>query len=207
MCMRSPSGDGRWAPDFRVKWEKEVIGVAARWGKRSGIFILIVFVILNLFLFATSRLNDDRMPGIGSWRVLSVLTGSMSPAINAGDMVIVRRYGEEQPRVGDIITYWQEQNGLSLTTHRIVHRMENGYLQTKGDANQGEDGGWTDPDRVVGKVVVTIPYAAAVQEGLRKPPVLLAALAAFIVALAYSHRKGQSRSKRTQTETIEGELS
>ncbi|MEJ8547620.1 signal peptidase I [Brevibacillus borstelensis] len=207
MCMRSPSGGGRWTSDFCVQWKKEVIGVAVRWCKRSGILILVVFVMINLFLYATSRLNDDRMPGIGGWRVLSVLTGSMSPAINAGDMVIVRRYGDKEPRVGDIITYWQEQNGLSLTTHRIVHRLENGYLQTKGDANQGEDGGWTDPDRVVGKVVIAIPYAAAVQEGLQKPPVLLTLLAAFIAFLAYSHRRGRNQSKRLQSETVEGELS
>ncbi|USG66289.1 signal peptidase I [Brevibacillus ruminantium] len=173
--------------------------MASRVTKRICIVLLGLFVFINLFLYITSHLNDDRMPGVGGWRVLSVITGSMSPAIEAGDMVIVRAYGKEEPLVGDIVTYWQEKHSQSLTTHRIVQRLENGYLQTKGDANQDLDGGWTDPERLVGKVVARIPYAAAVQEGLQKPPVFLSVLALFIIVLMYSHRRERSGPAQIQS--------
>ena len=187
------------------KMGEEVIGVAFRWGKQIFLVMLFLFVIINLFLYMTSRLNADRMPGAGSWRVLAVLTGSMSPTINAGDMVIVRDYGEQQPAVGEIVTYWQDENSRSLTTHRVVNRLDNGYLQTKGDANQGVDGGWTRPERIVGKVVGRIPYAAAIQKGLQKPLVLVLLTVFFFASLTYANRTGSRQRQTKQTETIEGE--
>lgn len=182
-----------------------VIGVAFRWGKQIILLMLFLFVITNLFLYMSSRLNADRMPGAGSWRVLAVLTGSMSPTVNAGDMVIVREYGEQQPAIGEIVTYWQDENSRSLTTHRVVNRMDNGYLQTKGDANQGADGGWTHSERIVGKVVGRIPYAAAIQAGLQKPIVLVSLTVIFLAGLSYTNRSGSRQRQTKQIETIEGE--
>lgn len=148
---------------------------------------------------------------MGNWRVLSVLTGSMSPTIEAGDLVIVARYSNEVPRTGDIVTYWKDDQTRSLITHRVVQRLENGYLQTKGDANQDADGGWTDPNRLVGKVVFTVPFAAALQQFIKEPLVMLVILAGFVTYLVYTQRrsisKQESKPVSIQTETIEGELS
>ncbi|QQE74833.1 signal peptidase I [Brevibacillus composti] len=179
--------------------------MAFRWGKRLFLVIVCLLVAVNLFFSISSRLNADRMPGAGSWRVLAVLTGSMSPTINAGDMVIVQSYGEKRPAVGEIVTYWQEEGGGSLTTHRIVHQLANGYLQTKGDANLGVDGGWTHPDRLVGTVVARIPYAAAIQEGLQQPLVLLALTVLFLAWPLLAMRGGDRQPQTIQSETIEGE--
>ncbi|CAM3340034.1 MULTISPECIES: signal peptidase I [Brevibacillus] len=178
-----------------------------RWVKQAGLVFLALFTFTNLFLYTTSRWNPDQIPGYGDWRVLSVLTGSMSPAIAAGDMVIVVRYGQDQPRVGDIVTYYQNDKTRSLMTHRVMQRLENGYLQTKGDANKETDGGWTDPSRLLGKVVFTIPYAASFQQMLREPLTLGFLLAGFAAFLIYTQRKKNSKQDLTQTECIEGEVS
>lgn len=175
------------------------------WSKRAGQILLALFVFGNVFLFATSKWNRDSMPGLFHWRILSVVTGSMSPTIDAGDMVIVAQYQGEQPQVGDIVTYWQDQTARSLITHRVVQRLENGYLQTKGDANHEADGGWTDPAHLVGKVVFTLPYAATIQRFLQHPMVLLG----LVAALAYtSYRKGRRPIQETscQTATVEGDM-
>lgn len=181
------------------------------WTKRIGILLLALFFLLNLFLYASSHWNADRMPGMGSWRVLSVLTGSMSPAIDAGDMVVVTRYASDVPRTGDIVTYWKDDQTRSLITHRVVQRLENGYLQTKGDANQEADGGWTDPNRVVGKVVLTIPFAAALQQFIKKPLVMVVILAGFVTCLVCIQRRAGSRQDSQPaslpTEKMEGERS
>jgi signal peptidase len=175
------------------------------WTKRVGQCLLGLFVLGNVFLFATSKWNSDHMPGLFHWRILSVMTGSMSPAIDAGDMVIVVSYRGAQPQVGDIVTYWKDQTARSLITHRVVQRLENGFIQTRGDANHEADGGWTDPAHIVGKVVFTLPYAANVQRFLQHPMVLLGLLA----ALAYtSYRKGRRPIQETscQTATVEGDM-
>jgi signal peptidase len=175
------------------------------WTKRTGQWLLALFVMSNVFLFATSKWNSDNMPGLSHWRILSVMTNSMSPTIDAGDMVIVASYRGEQPQVGDIVTYWQDQTARSLMTHRVVQRLENGYLQTKGDANHQADGGWTDPAHLVGKVVFTLPYAATIQRFLQHPLVLLG----LVAALAYtSYRKGrrQTQDVSCQTAAVKGDM-
>lgn len=168
------------------------------WVKRAGIVLLAFFIFINLFLFASSRLNAEGIPGIGNWKVLSVLTGSMEPAISTGDMVIVTRYENSVPQIGDIVTYWKDDQSRSLITHRVVHRLENGYLQTKGDANQEADGGWTDPNRLIGKVVFTIPFAASLQQLIKQPVVMILILAGFVTYLVFSKRKATSEPGSNQ---------
>jgi len=181
------------------------------WAKRTGFVLLALLFILNLFLYASSHWNADRIPGMGSWRVLSVLTGSMSPTIDAGDMVVVTRYSGEVPRPGEVVTYWKDDQTRSLITHRVVQRLANGYLQTKGDANHEADGGWTDPNRLVGKVVFTIPFAAALQQFLKEPLVMVVILAGFAAYLVHVQRRAGGKKDKgpasLQTETIEGEVS
>lgn len=181
------------------------------WAKRMGLGLLALFTLLNLFLYASSRWNSDRIPGLGDWRVLSVLTGSMAPAIDAGDMVIVTRYAGGEPRVGDIVTYWKDDQSRSLITHRVLQRLENGYLQTKGDANHEVDGGWTDPNRLIGKVVFTIPFAASLQQLVKEPLAMMLLVAAFGAYLFLSQRRRNSSQNNKQgsiqTEMIEGEPS
>jgi len=177
--------------------------VAKIWVKRTGLGLVVMMIVLNLFLYSTSRLNEDRIPGYGDWRMLSVLTGSMAPQIDAGDMVIVTRYGAgEEPRVGDIVTYWRDEQTRSLITHRVIQSLDNGYLQTKGDANIELDGGWTDPDRLVGKVVFTIPYAAALQQFSKEPLVMAGLLAAFAAWLFCSQRKPVTRQQNSSDTTV-----
>ncbi|MGD8192674.1 signal peptidase I [Brevibacillus ginsengisoli] len=137
--------------------------------KHIGVGFISLFILMNLFFGLTPKLNSDKMPGIGKWRVLSVLTGSMTPMIDAGDMVIVARFEDAKPAVGDVVTFWQDQAKQSLITHRVTQRLDNGFLETKGDANHEVDGGWTPPDLVVGKVVMTLPYAANLQKFIQHP--------------------------------------
>ncbi|WP_161827314.1 signal peptidase I [Brevibacillus choshinensis] len=180
------------------------------WTKRIGLVLLALFFILNLFLYASSQWNSDRIPGLGNWRVLSVLTGSMAPTIDAGDMVIVTRYTGKVPQTGDIVTYWKDDQSRSLITHRVVSRLENGYLQTKGDANHEADGGWTDPNRLVGQVVYTIPFAASLQQLLKEPLTMFFILIGFLLFVVYTQRRSGTKKDLKQAsaenETIEGEL-
>jgi len=90
--------------------------------------------------------------------ILSVQTGSMSPAIRPGDAVFVQQR-PKQMNVGDIISYRSQQNPDVIITHRVVaiDRVR-GRITTKGDALDTADPAFSS-DRVVGLVVHTIPLA------------------------------------------------
>ena len=78
--------------------------------------------------------------------VFVVQSGSMAPAINAGD-VIVCRSPNGPLQAGDIITYQHEDK---LITHRVIEVLPEG-LRTKGDANAEPDP-WIVPQGAVRRV-------------------------------------------------------
>lgn len=93
-------------------------------------------------------------------------SGSMRPAIEVGDVVIVKKVSPDEIRVGDVIQYWESHYTV---THRVVDVQHNGNQKifiTKGDANDVVDEPVTD-DRVVGKVVFVIPKIGLISLMLR----------------------------------------
>ena len=50
-----------------------------------------------------------------------ILTGSMEPVIKAGDLVLIKRIADEEPKVGEIIQF--RRNGVNVC-HRIVDIAE-----------------------------------------------------------------------------------
>lgn len=88
------------------------------------------------------------VPGAGSYVVSS---SSMSPTLDAGDVVYV--HSESEYDVGDVVTF---SLGDRVVTHRIVAETPDGFV-TAGDANDARDS-WVVPRHaVVGRVVASIP--------------------------------------------------
>jgi len=87
--------------------------------------ILIFFILLNIF-----SMNNKSLFG---FRIYRVISGSMQPALQIGDVIIVKKSNNYSER--DIITY---SNGLTTITHRII-AINNDEVITKGDANEVDD--------------------------------------------------------------------
>lgn len=100
---------------------------------------------------------------------LSVLTGSMRPAIDPGDLVLVSRAPATAARPGDVITFASPDGRRRTITHRVVSvTPEAGELRfvTKGDANPAAER-WSIPaGGRVGKVEATVPLAGYVAHPL-----------------------------------------
>lgn len=93
--------------------------------------------VLILALIAAPSILHSQF-GIG---FSPILTGSMRPAGNPGDVFITKRVQASTLRVGDIIAVHNQTTGV-FYAHRIVGiRQENGVLRivTKGDANPSAD--------------------------------------------------------------------
>ncbi|ELZ85461.1 peptidase S26B, signal peptidase [Haloferax gibbonsii ATCC 33959] len=96
----------------------------------------------------------------------TVLSGSMSPTFDAGDVVVVRDVPPTDISEGDIITY--REAGSAITderTDRVTHRVvavdrsgDSPVFRTKGDANEDVDSDPVAADRVVGSVWFHVPY-------------------------------------------------
>src|SRR4051794_22353471 len=91
---------------------------------------------------------------------LTVLTGSMTPTIPAGSVVVIRPVDPGTPHVGDVVTYQKEAGKAEYITHRIVAIHADNKpvtLTTKGDANRGPDINPVPVSAVRGKVVLHVP--------------------------------------------------
>ena len=93
-----------------------------------------------------------------------VRSESMKPTLNMGDVVIIGP-AEGKIKPGTIISY--KVNG-ELVIHRVVS-VEDGLIQTKGDANEDPDG-WALPiSNVQGVFLCKIPYLGFLSAFVRTP--------------------------------------
>jgi signal peptidase I len=107
----------------------------------------------------------------------TVVSGSMEPYVPRGSLVVV---APEQLGLGDVGAYRLEEGGKTyVIVHRVVGLGE-GFYVFKGDAVDGVEK--VPVDRVIGSVVLAIPYIGYVyMAGFANPLlVLLIFLAAFL---------------------------
>ena len=129
--------------------------------------VLVIIAIYSTFIIAQRLIWKDKTPSFFGYKNFIVITGSMKPTLNEGDIVFVKDVKDIQEN--DIIAF-REQN--SVVTHRVFEvYKENGedYYITKGDANSGTDTRLLSISDVEGKYVFKIPFVGKVILLLRKP--------------------------------------
>ena len=87
------------------------------------------------------------------WAPVRVTGGSMSPALEPGDLVLVRKGA--QPHTGDVVLLRSSSGRMVL--HRVVRTMPAGVLRTKGDANRVVDMKAASKSDVVGTAELVLP--------------------------------------------------
>jgi len=105
--------------------------------------ILIPMLAINITLIIKSTAAKE-VPSIGGIVPQIVLTGSMSPEIEAGDLIFCKRADATDVAKGDVISFYDpESKSNAIVTHRVVSVNEDAHgkktWQTKGDANNAED--------------------------------------------------------------------
>jgi len=97
--------------------------------------------------------------GFGQMRV--VLTGSMKPAINPGDLVIAASTSLVEPVVGKVVLYSVRDlqgNVVTVWCHRIIAGNSTDGFTIKGDANDQADLGLISVNDIQSVVVLRIPF-------------------------------------------------
>lgn len=123
--------------------------------------ILIPILIINCILIVKSFTSEE-VPSVAGKLPLIVLTDSMYPVIQSGDLIICNTAEPEDIENGDVIAFFDPAgNGSTIVSHRVIEVTElNGETawRTKGDNNNTED-----------LLLVTGDKLVAVYEGARLP--------------------------------------
>ena len=124
--------------------------------------VIVVIVVLIAAFLAGTR--------IMGFKVFNVISGSMRPTYNVGDLVYVKETPASEIRVGDAITFVLNEN-LVVATHRVVRISEDRvYFYTKGDANEVEDAEPVHYENIEGVVEFAIPGLGYVSDFIQHPP-------------------------------------
>ncbi len=125
----------------------------------SDVLFVAGLIIAGLFLAA-------HFTGSLPFQVYIVSSGSMSPTIPTGSLVLV--VPQRVYRVGDIVSFRPSDNAKSTTTHRIVGSSE-GFFKVAGDANNQPDPGLVPNSAVVGSVRWTLPAVGYLSAWAKTP--------------------------------------
>ncbi|HWI50921.1 MAG TPA: signal peptidase I [Symbiobacteriaceae bacterium] len=137
--------------------------------------VLVMIIGTASVLAFSARRSGDAIPTILGHKVLTVLSGSMEPAIHTGDVIIVQPLADpaNEVRDGDVITFRTREKADMLITHRVTGTIKiNGTpagFTTKGDNNEAMDTQVVAPDQVIGRYQWRVPYFGYISSFVRKP--------------------------------------
>jgi signal peptidase len=98
------------------------------------------------------------VPARLGWSTSVVISGSMSPAVEAGDVVVTSPVPENRMRPGLVIRFHDPRRPGRYVLHRVVRVAEDGRLVTKGDANLVTDVAPVPKGTVTGVWRLRVPY-------------------------------------------------
>jgi signal peptidase len=164
-----------------------LLGGFVAWATR---LLLLVAVLLAL---ATSGL--DLGQHFGGYRTYSILSGSMSPGMPVGSLVLSAPVPTSDLRVGDVLTFHPPNRGDVLITHRVWKIVPDSInlsdatsgpvLMTKGDANSEPDL-WRVPVRGTAmKRVAWVPFVGYVMQRLQDRAVRVSLVMLPVLAFGF----------------------
>ena len=111
----------------------------------SKIIKTIIYIILIglLFVILVQKVSRNNL-SLGGIKIFTVVTGSMKPEYQIGDIIVTKKVPAEELKVGDNVTYLGEKLDMAglIVTHKIMNvRQADGkyYFITKGTANEIAD--------------------------------------------------------------------
>jgi len=184
---------------FKDIIDKQIFELKKLWGNKRQL----TFQVLNLAMIVFSALmiwkglmfiTKSESP------VVVVLSGSMEPAFQRGDILFLNNAVEEV-NVGDIVVFKIKDRDIPIV-HRIlkVHRDDatgKVELLTKGDNNRVDDRGlyapgqlWLNREDILGKAIGVLRYVGMVTIALNDYPVLKYVLVGLMGLFVLTSKEG-----------------
>lgn len=170
--------------------------------------VLLLALVLPFVVYAVPQV-------VGASQSYVVLSSSMSPTIQAGDVVVVNDVSPSEISEGDVITFRspggdQSTGGTDKVTHRVievVHEDGERHFRTKGDANEEVDKQLVPPKNVIGRVGFAIPYIGHVITLVAGTTVQVALIVVPAILLVANELWTLTRAARSQPDRGDGDSS
>ncbi len=126
---------------------------SSRYNKSKMVLYSVITVALFTIVILTS--------GLFTYQALTIGSASMHPAIDKGDVIVLRKYKEsefDKIKKGDVLVHNHDNK---IIVHRVVKILNiNGKTNfiTKGDNNDSKDGWIIKEDDVIGIVKFKVKY-------------------------------------------------
>ena len=120
--------------------------------RKLVLYSVITFALLTIVLLTS---------GLFTYQALTIGSGSMSPAIEKGDVIILKSMKNEETRKikkGDVLVYNHDNK---IIVHRVIKKSNNGKtisFKTKGDYNNTKDSWTVKQEDVIGIVKFRIRW-------------------------------------------------
>lgn len=120
--------------------------------RKLVLYSFITFALLTIVLLTS---------GLFTYQALTIGSGSMSPAIEKGDVIVLKSMKNEEARKikkGDVLVYNHDNK---IIVHRVIKKSNNGEtisFKTKGDYNNAKDSWTVKQEDVIGIVKFRIRW-------------------------------------------------
>lgn len=175
--------------------------------------ILIPILLINITLIAKSYINKDEVPSIGGTLPLIVLTDSMYPEIESGDLIICNTAEAEDIKVNDVISFFDPAgNGTSIVTHRVIEIIEDDgeiFFRTRGDNNNTEDKELVPAENLVGVYKMRIAGAGHIAMFMQSTAgLIICVVLPIILLVGYDiiRRRIYEKNNKQDTDALLAEL-
>ena len=143
--------------------------------------IITIVIIIGAYYMYQVKIQKKDYANLFGYSLFEVATGSMSPTIEVGDVVITKL--TKEVNANDIIVY---MDGKDIITHRLIEKNGDKII-TRGDANNSEDKP-IEEKMIIGEVVKIIPQLGTWQQILSSPEVLvLIVILILILSVIYAY--------------------
>lgn len=139
--------------------------------------MIVVIGLMFLFVAYQSVKHPEEVPSIFGYQPYAVLSNSMSPQFETGDMVIIDQVNPDTIKLDDVIAFHQEGKVITHRVTDIYTQDGNVSFATKGDNNNVVDEEAVTADQVIGKQVFQLPKIGYVMDFISSPIGLVSLIA------------------------------
>lgn len=178
--------------------------------------LLIIFVVCFALVVCLQRFSNNEISFL-NFRLFTVVSGSMAPEYEIGDVLLAQEREPSKIKVGDNISYLGTKGNFKdkVVTHQVVEieKDKDGNLlfHTKGIANAAEDP-IVKPEQIYGVIVHEAKILSAIYGVVAKPtgmfifviiPVFYVIGSEFVSLLLEKDEEKINRAKKRKAEKEE----
>ena len=170
--------------------------------------IIIPIIIYDVFLIIHTIIKPESTPDVFGYKTFTIISGSMEPTINIGDVIIIKKVDKDDIQTNDIITY--NIRG-EIITHRVIdYKIINDEIvyTTKGDSNEVTDIQEVKYRNVEGKYINKIPKVGKILSLIKNKyvfsSIFILLIICYIIQKKTLQKKIERKEKREEYERKKG---